>query len=100
MEQANQDLEFSLRCVASHLSASWSTHLPWVKYTHNSLISSAAGMSPFIVMNGFQPPLFPGQESDVAVPSIQAHRQRAHRVWRETHAALRRTAARNQCLAD
>ena len=99
-ERANQDLEASLRCVASRLPASWSTHLPWVEYAHNSLVSSATGMSPFMVANGFQPPLFPCQESEVAVPSVQAQFRRARRVWREARAALERTAARNRRLAD
>ena len=98
-ERANQDLGASLRCVASRLPASWSTHLPWVEYAHNSLVSTATGMSPFMVSQGYQPPLFPSQESEVAVPSVQAHLRRAHRVWREARAALTRTAARNQ-LAD
>merc|ERR1712035_191278 len=80
-ERANQSLESSLRCVAARLPASWSTHLPWVEYCHNSLASSATGMSPFMVVNGFQPPLFPSQETDVAVPSVQAHFRRARRVW-------------------
>ena len=69
-ERANQDLEAALRCVASRLPASWSTHLPWVEY--NSLVSSATGMSPFMVTCGFQSPIFPNQEADAAVPSIQA----------------------------
>lgn len=36
-----QSLESSLQCVACHLQASWSTHLPWVEYAHNSHVSSA-----------------------------------------------------------
>ncbi|KAJ0059683.1 hypothetical protein NL108_009809, partial [Boleophthalmus pectinirostris] len=40
-ERANQDLESALRCVASHNPTSWSSHLPWVEYAHNSLTSSA-----------------------------------------------------------
>lgn len=99
-ERANQDLEAALRCVASRHPASWSTHLPWVEYAHNSLVSSATGMSPFMASMGFQPPLFPIQENEVAVPSVQEHLRRARRVWREARGALTRTAARNQRLAD
>ena len=90
-ERANQGLESSLRCVAFRLPASWSTHLPWVEYAHNSLISSATGLSPFMVTHGFQPPLFPSQEAETTVPSVQAQFQRARRVWQE---------ARNQRIAD
>ena len=62
-EQANQDLGAALRCVTARHPASWSTHLPWVEYTNNSLVCSATGMSPFMAANGFQPPLFPAQGS-------------------------------------
>lgn len=99
-ERANQDLEATLRCVASSHPASWSTYLPWVEYSHNTLVTSATGMSPFMACNGYQPPLFPTQERAVAVPSIQAHLRRARRVWQEVRAALSRTSARNQQLAD
>lgn len=99
-ERVNQDLGSALRCVSAKHPASWSTHLSWVEYSHNSLVSSATGMSPFMASLGFQPPLFPIQETEVAVPSVQEHLRRARRVWREAGAALRRTAARNQRLAD
>ncbi|KAK5927636.1 hypothetical protein CgunFtcFv8_012771 [Champsocephalus gunnari] len=99
-ERANQDLEAALRCVSSHHPVSWASHLPWVEYAHNSLVCSATGMSPFMASVGFQPPLFPAQERDVAVPSVQGHLRRARRVWHEARASLVRTAARNQRLAD
>ncbi|KAK7933592.1 hypothetical protein WMY93_004488 [Mugilogobius chulae] len=75
-ERANQDLEAAIRCVAADHPASWSTHLPWIEYSHNTLVSSATGMSPFMASNGYQPPLFPTQERAVAVPSIQVHLRR------------------------
>ena len=50
--------------------------------------------------NGFQPPLFPAQEADMAVPSVQGHLRRACPVWHEGRSALTRSAARNQRLAD
>uniref|UniRef100_A0A3B3CQT4 Integrase catalytic domain-containing protein n=1 Tax=Oryzias melastigma TaxID=30732 RepID=A0A3B3CQT4_ORYME len=99
-ERANQDLEAVLRCLTASHPASWSTYLPWVEYSHNSLVSSATGVSPFMASVGYQPPLFPSQESAVAVPSIQDHLRRARRVWHEVRAALSRTASRNRALAD
>lgn len=99
-ERANQDLESALRCVAARLPSSWASHLTWVEYAHNTLISSATGFSPFMVNHGFQPPLFPSQESEVAVPSVRAQLRRVQRVWRETRAALGRTAERNRRIAD
>lgn len=52
-----------------------STHLPWVEYAHDSLVSFATGMSPFMVTNGFQPPFFTEQGADVVVLSNQDHMQ-------------------------
>ncbi|KAK5901430.1 hypothetical protein CgunFtcFv8_026303 [Champsocephalus gunnari] len=49
---------------------------------------------------GFQPPLFPAQEEEVAVPSVQTHLRRCRKVWRDTRAALLRSAARNRLIAD
>lgn len=99
-ERANQDLGSALRCISARNPATWSSYLPWIEYAHNSLVSSATGMSPFMVSLGFQPPLFPDQEQDVAVPSVQAHLRRCRGVWRAARAALQRTAARNRLQAD
>lgn len=55
--------------ICAALPSSWATYLPWVENAHNTLISSATDMSPFMV-NGYQPPLFRSQETNVAVPSI------------------------------
>ncbi|XP_054630983.1 uncharacterized protein LOC129180485 isoform X2 [Dunckerocampus dactyliophorus] len=55
-------------------------------------------LSPPPILLGPPPPL--GGQADVAVPSVQVHLRRARRIWRETLAALNRTAARNRRLAD
>ena len=68
VERTNQCLENALRCVA----ASMGKLLAWVEYAHNSLVSSASGVSPFMATLGYQPPLFDHQEREVAVPSVQA----------------------------
>lgn len=47
MERKNEDMEVALRCMVSRDPTSWSNFLNWVEYTHNSLISSATGLSPF-----------------------------------------------------
>ncbi|KAI3353378.1 hypothetical protein L3Q82_019911 [Scortum barcoo] len=99
-ERANQSLETALRCVAARNLASWSTQLAWVEYAHNSLSNSSTGMSPFMAANGFQPPLFPSQEEDTAVPSVQAHLRRCRGVWRAVRAALVRSSTRSQKSAN
>lgn len=70
-ERANQDQESALRCVATSNPSSWSQHLPWVEYAHNTLMCYVTGLSPFEASPGYQPSLLPLQEQELAVPSIQ-----------------------------
>ncbi len=43
-----------------------------VEYAHNTLPVSSTGLSPFECSVGYQPPIFPSLESEVAVPSAHA----------------------------
>lgn len=95
-ERTNQGLEAALRCVAARDPSAWSDHLPWVEYSHNSLSSTATGMSPFECSLGYLPPLFPIKEEELAVPSVQAHLCRCRRVWKEARTALLRSVEENQ----
>ncbi len=99
-ERANQDLERVLHCVASAEPSSWSSRLTMVGYVHNSLPVSSTGLSPFQCCLGYQPPLFPSQESDSIVPSTHAFIQRCLRTWRIAREALTRTGERNKASAD
>ncbi|KAM9442925.1 calpain-2 catalytic subunit-like [Salvelinus alpinus] len=69
-EQANQDLETTLRCLVSANPTTWSQQLVWVEYACNTLPCSATGLLPFEGSLGYQSPLFPEQE-DVSLPSAQ-----------------------------
>lgn len=86
-ERINQDLETTLRCLASNNPSTWSRYVIWAEYAHNTLCSSATGLSPFECQFGFQPPLFPSQEPEVAVPSAQRFVRRCRRVWRKVSPA-------------
>ena len=89
-ERLNQQLETGLRCLVSQNPTSWSTHLVWVEYAHNSLPTSATGFSPFKCAYGYQPPVFADSEPEVSVPSAHALVRRCHRIW----AAARQTLIR------
>lgn len=69
-ERCNQELEAAIRCVINNNPASWSQHLPWIEYAHNSHSSSATGISPFEASLGYLPPVFHSQETKLAVPSV------------------------------
>ena len=99
-ERLNQDLETTLRSLARDNPASWSSWLPWAEYAHNTLQSSATGLSPFQCQFGFQPPLFPEQEIDAGVPSVHHHMQRCRRVWNKTRRALLRSSRSAQTQAN
>ncbi|KAI2646142.1 Transposon Tf2-9 polyprotein [Labeo rohita] len=99
-ERANQDLGRLLRCLASHNPSSWSQQLTWAEYAHNSLPVSSTGMSPFMCCLGYQPPLFPSQGAEAAVPSVQAFIQRCRRTWRRARETLIRTRGRTKTAAD
>ena len=87
-ERMNQDMETALRCVVSHNLSSWSKHLLWVEYADNTLPSSATGLSPFQCSRGYQPPLFPVQELEARVLSVQMFVQRCRRTWLQARSAL------------
>ncbi|CAM4619083.1 unnamed protein product [Leuciscus chuanchicus] len=99
-ERANQDLERTLRCLVSKNPSSWSQQLSMVEYAHNSLPVSSTGLSPFECSLGYQPPIFPSLESEVAVPSAHAFVQRCHRTWTRARETLLQVGARTKARAD
>ena len=80
--------------------ASWSQHLSWVEYSLNMMVSSATGLSPFQCSLGYQPPLFPSQETEVAVPSVRAQLRRCRRVWRMARNSMVSNSDRVQRAAN
>lgn len=51
-----------LRCVPARHHTSWSSCLPCVEYSYNSLVLTATGVSSFVGSLGYQPPLFDHQD--------------------------------------
>uniref|UniRef100_A0A3Q2NMV8 Integrase catalytic domain-containing protein n=1 Tax=Fundulus heteroclitus TaxID=8078 RepID=A0A3Q2NMV8_FUNHE len=99
-ERMNQELESALRCLTSTNPSDWSQYLPWIEYAHNSHVSTATGISPFEASLGYQPPLFPSEEKQIAVPSVHHHIHRCRQFWTQTNQALLRTAEQNHRFAD
>lgn len=99
-ERINQDLETTLRCMAASNPTSWATYIIWAEYAHNTLQSSATGLSPFECQFGYTPPLFPEEQAQVGVPSAQRFVQRCRLTWRKARHTLLRTSQRYQSQAN
>ncbi len=99
-ERANQDLERVLRCLVSKNPSSWCQQLSMVEYAHNSLPVSSTGLSPFKCSLGYQPPIFPSLESEVAVPSAHAFVQRCRHTWSRARETLLQVGARTKAKTD
>lgn len=99
-ERTNQEIETTLRCLASSNPMTWSKHLIWAEFAHNTLHHSSTGMSPFECQFGYQPPLFFEQESEVGVLAAQHLVQWCHRVWKKARAALLKTSQLQQQQAN
>ncbi|XP_047247782.1 uncharacterized protein LOC124884134 [Girardinichthys multiradiatus] len=100
VERMNQELETALCCVTSAEPTEWSSHLPWIEYSHNSHVSAATGLIPFQVSVGYQPSLFPSDEKKAASVSVQHHVRRCRQVWDLTVRVLQRTSEQNRRYAD
>lgn len=99
-ERFNQELETGLRLLCARDPASWAKNMVWVEYAHNSLPSSATGLTPFQTVYGYQPPLFSSQESEITVPSAFALVRRCHLAWRRARQALLHSSANYKKWAD
>ena len=99
-ERLNQQLETGLRCLVSQNPSTWSKHLVWVEYAHNSLPTSATGFSPFKCVYGYEPPVFADQEPEVSVPSAHSMIRRCRRIWSAARQVLIRQGDRVKKAAD
>ena len=99
-ERANQQMEAALRCITHTSPTSWNTQLPWVEYANNTLVNASTGLSPFMASLGYQPPLFPELEEEIAVPSVQTHLRRYRRIWKRTRVVLLHASSRSQVQAN
>ncbi|CAM4667952.1 unnamed protein product [Leuciscus chuanchicus] len=77
-----------------------SQQLSMVEYAHSTLPVSSTGLFPFECSLGFQPPIFPSLESEVAVPSAHTFVKRCHRTWTRARETLLQVGARTKAKAD
>ncbi len=99
-ERLNQELETSLRCLATPSPSTWCHQLIWVEYAHNSLPCSSSGLSPFHVVYGYQPPTFPALEKEVSVPSALALVWQCRRTWNRARWTLLHNSEQYKKAAD
>lgn len=99
-ERLNQEIENTLWCLCSQKHLSWSVHLPWVEYSHNSHVCSATGLYPFEVSLGYQPPLLSVSFPDPVGPLVRAHIRAIRLICKQSHSALQKTSAQNKLMAD
>lgn len=92
-KRANQEVDTKLHLLCEGDPKKWSTNLPWVEHTLNSLPSSASGLSPFYTVLGFQPPLFSVQGKESQVPSAHRAAQWCQSTWRRARRSLIKTSA-------
>lgn len=80
-ERLNQQLETGLCFLCNWDPSSWAKNVAWVEYTHNSLQSSATGITPFEIYpsKDTNPPCFILKLTEVTVPSATMVR-RCHRA--------------------
>ena len=97
---ANQAIESTLCFLTSSNPTTWATQLPWAECAHNALPGSASGVSLFQCVYGCLPSLFPYQESEVSVPSVQHHLWRCQRTWRQALSASLKASKQYQHHAN
>nr|XP_008274998.1 PREDICTED: uncharacterized protein LOC103353677 [Stegastes partitus] len=84
-ERLNQEFETCFRCLMlqNPASASWSKNLVWVEHAHNSLITSATGMSPFQLrqITNYKPQALKAADDLRLANSLNEHYCRFERQW-------------------
>lgn len=78
----------------------WAKYLLWIEYAHNTLVSASTGLSPFEASLGYNPPLFPDEDSEILVPSVRDHMRRCRKVWTETREALEKAVTGSKKATD
>src|SRR4029434_1451872 len=87
-ERVNQALEIYLRCYTSKDPTRWSQNLLWAEVAHNQQWSAATATSPFEIMWGYPPHLFPSSPENGDVPAARSSVARLRNRWQQARRAL------------
>ena len=87
-ERFNQELEQFLRIFCNYRQDDWVKWLPYAEFCHNSRTHSATGKSPFELLHGFLPQLFPTVNPISQVPSVEERLQNLEAIHKEVQASL------------
>ena len=87
-ERFNQELEQFLRIFCNYRQDDWVKWLPYAEFCHNSRTHSATGKSPFELLHGFLPQLFPTVNPISQVPSVEEQLQNLEAIHKEVQASL------------
>ncbi|WVZ84790.1 hypothetical protein U9M48_031778 [Paspalum notatum var. saurae] len=68
-EATNKIIAMYLRCLTGDRPRQWVQWLLWVEYCYNSSYQASLGTSPFKVVYGRNPPLWPYDESSAKLPA-------------------------------
>ncbi|KAI2666981.1 Transposon Tf2-6 polyprotein [Labeo rohita] len=99
-ERKIQEICRYLRSYCHNHQESWNQYLPWAEYAQNSLRQETTGLTPFLGVLGYQPPLFPWNDEPSSVPAVDYWFRESERVWNSAHTHLQRAVRRHKRWAD
>lgn len=82
--------------VTTHNPATWATYIHAMGGIRAQFFNIYCHESLSFRRLGYQPPLFPKQETELAMPLVQHHVRHCHRAWIRMKEALLQSVARQR----
>ena len=86
-ERVNQELEIYLRIFTANQQDQWANWLHLAEFTHNNRPHSSKGTSPFFILMGYQPHMFPMVFHNSPTPALDQRLKIIHKAREEAIAA-------------
>uniref|UniRef100_A0A8C5M9T8 Gypsy retrotransposon integrase-like protein 1 n=1 Tax=Leptobrachium leishanense TaxID=445787 RepID=A0A8C5M9T8_9ANUR len=99
-ERTNQTLETYLRCFISDAQDDWVTLLPWAEFAYNNATSQSTKFSPFEIVTGMHPTIFPSSFSPQNIPALEEHLDKLRVIWEKTRLNLESASLSQKRAAD